>query len=162
MLLSYQHFWSFWGDHGLGYMVPRDHLNPYHERWSKQSACAHDTLDKLQSGPAVHQGGAEFGDRGIKFTTKEGVLKWVASNWNHIRVMAAPSLDYRDYADLRKPQAERNHWRFQCPYCSRVFPKGHPMLLQSPADSQPACTATLPEAPPFGRGAHTGPRGSVD
>ena len=36
---------------------------------------------------------AQFTHRGVKFVTQEGVLKWIASNGNHIPVSAKPSGD---------------------------------------------------------------------
>ena len=72
--------------------------------------------------------GAEFVYRVVKFTTQQGVLKWVASNGNHIlqvrvrshlvthMVTATLFGDRRCSADLRKLEAERKHWQFQCPY----------------------------------------------
>ena len=58
------------------------------------------------------KGVPNFVYRGVKFTTQEGVLKWVASNRNHIRVISTPSGDCRRCADLRKLVAERKHWHF--------------------------------------------------
>ena len=78
----------------------------YRSRYTaqQQSAEAIDTLDKLQMEEALARGGPQ-----------EGVLKWIASNGNHIAVAAKPSADCRPCRDLRKPEAERQHWHFQCP-----------------------------------------------
>ena len=78
----------------------------------EQSTHAQDTLDRPQWEQAMQQGGAKFVDRGIKFTTREGVLKWVASNMNHIPVTATPPGDCRRRRDLRKLEANRRHWHF--------------------------------------------------
>ena len=67
---------------------------------------------------ALARGGQQFTYRGVKFVTQEGVLKWIASNGNHIPVSAKPSGDCRRGRDLRKPEGERQHWHFQCPYWS--------------------------------------------
>ena len=58
----------------------------YHSRYKaqKQSAHARDTVDKWKWEEGLEQGGAEFVYRGVKFTTQEGVPKWVGNNGNHI------------------------------------------------------------------------------
>ena len=83
----------------------------YNSRYKaqEQSARARDAPDKLQWEQAAQQGGTEFLYRGVKFITQEGVLKWVASNGNHIPVTATPSGDCRQFTDLRQPQAQRRH-----------------------------------------------------
>ena len=91
----------------------------YRSRYTaqQQSAEARDTLDKLQWEEALARGGPQFTYRGVKFE-KEGVLKWIASNGNHIPMAAKPSGDCRRCRDLRKPEGGRQHWHFQCPYWS--------------------------------------------
>ena len=92
----------------------------YRSRYTaqQQSAEARDTLDKVQWEEALARGGPQLTYRGVKFVTEEGVLKWIASNGNHIPVAAKASGDSRRCRDLRKPEGERQHWHFQCPYWS--------------------------------------------
>ena len=90
----------------------------YQQRYHAQemSAKAREILDKLPWEEALQKGEAAFVYRGVRFLTKEGILRWVAANGNNIPVNAAPSGDFRKCTSLRIEEGKRRHWHFQCPH----------------------------------------------
>ena len=88
----------------------------YHAQ--EMSAKATETLDKLPWEEALQKGRAAFVYRGVRFLTKEGILRWVAANGNHISVNGAPSGDCRKCTSLRVEESKHRQWHFQCPHWS--------------------------------------------
>ena len=67
----------------------------YQQRYhaEEMSATTRETVDRLPWDEGLHQRGATFVYRGVKFLTEEGIMRWVVAHGNHILVNAVPSGD---------------------------------------------------------------------
>ena len=92
----------------------------YQQRYHAQemSAKARETPDKLPWEEALQKGGTAFVKCGVRSLAKEGIVRWVAANGNHIAVNAALTGDCRKCMSLRVEEGKRRRWHFHCPYSS--------------------------------------------